>query len=35
MGWKNLQVKLKDSMAKDEELREELEDVKVLMNSYG
>ena len=33
VGWKNLQVKLKDSMAKDEELREELEDVKVLMNS--
>ena len=25
------QVKLKDSMAKDEELREELEDVKVIL----
>ena len=28
------QVKLKDSMAKDEELREELEEVKVWVNSH-
>ena len=35
VGWKNLQVKLKDSMAKDEELREELEDVKVWWTHTG